>query len=97
MSIEERAENLMEEAKGLKGMIAEVQSKSLLLKFRVQQEQTERFESGEPMIPSESLCEEVEQSVAQRVDTSGPPWDARAGRADCPLAGTTTARTVATS
>jgi len=62
---EERTESLLEEAMGLKGMIAEVQSKARLLKARMQREQKAQYESGEAMIPSDSLCEDIQGSIVQ--------------------------------
>lgn len=61
-------DELLDEAMGLKGMIAEVQSKARLLKLRMQREQTKRSKVGDPMIPSESLQEDVRQSVEQMKD-----------------------------
>ena len=65
---DERTEVLLEEAMGLKGMIAEVRSKSLILKFRMHREQADQFESGNPMFPSRALCEDVKQSITQMRD-----------------------------
>lgn len=65
---DEQKQELLDEAMGLKGMIAEVQSKARLLKLRMQREQTERSKAGDPMIPSESLQEDVRQSVEQMKD-----------------------------
>jgi DNA repair exonuclease SbcCD ATPase subunit len=65
---DEQKQELLDEAMGLKGMIAEVQSKARLLKLRMQREQTDRFKTGDPMIPSESLQEDVRQSVEQMKD-----------------------------
>lgn len=64
----EHTDALLDEAMGLKGMIAEVQSKAQLLKSRMQREEKEQYDANELVIPSESLCEDVTQSVSQMRD-----------------------------
>ena len=58
-------EELIEEAMGVKGMIAEIQAKARFWKFKAQNERDRQLVNGEPVEPTDELLAEMNQAAAQ--------------------------------